>query len=91
MDGVDSIQSGINLQWITTPPRIQSKWAVATYQKKYISQVHNKKHGKYDPNMDLKTCDHILFEMIGSIFCPYFRGLICLRYMDSNVKKKTAV
>ena len=27
-----------------------------------------KKHEKYDPTSDLKTCGHILFETLGSIF-----------------------
>ena len=84
MDGVNSIQSGIKLQCIPKYYRIQSKWEIATYKKKQnISQARNQKHGKYDPTLDLKRCDHIWFDMLGSNFCLDCR--YC-RYVDSKVK-----
>ena len=50
LDGVDSIQSIINLYWISTPFYIPGKWKISTYnKKKYIIQVLNQKHGNYDP------------------------------------------
>ena len=32
LDGVDSIKSGINLQWIPTPPHPRSKWKITVYK-----------------------------------------------------------
>ena len=43
--GADSIQLGINLEWIPTPICLQSKWAIATNKKKQnISQLYNQKN-----------------------------------------------
>ena len=52
---------------------------------KIYSKYATKKHGKYDRTSDLKTCRHISFEMLGSIFCPDCRYLRYLRYMDSKI------
>ena len=41
-DLVYLIQPGINLQYITTTPPLQSKWIITTYEKKQnINQVPN--------------------------------------------------
>ena len=49
LDGVNSVQPGINLQWIPIPSRIQSKWEIDTYEKKkYIIQLCNLQHVSCD-------------------------------------------
>ena len=49
-----------------------------------IRKVSNQRYGQYNPTSYLKTCGHILFEMLGSNFGPDGRYL---RSMDSNVNK----
>ena len=83
LHGFDYIQLGIILVCIPTPPRLWSKCKIATCKKKkYIGQVHNKKHENYDPTSNLKTCGHILFDILGSNFVPYWRYF---RYLYSNI------
>ena len=56
-----------------------------TRRRKIEAKYVTKKHGKYYPNFDLKTCVHISLEMLGSYFVPYCREFIYFRYMDLNV------
>ena len=44
-------------------------------EAKYITE----KYVKYNPNKDMKTYDHISFELVGSNFGPECENL---RYMD---------
>ena len=63
--GLYLIQFWINLYWIPTPSHFQSKFTVATYEKKQnISQVHNLKYRKYYLTTYLKICGSISFEML---------------------------
>ena len=81
MDGGYSIESGINLHWITTYSHTWSKLTIDIYKKNNIEAKYaTKKHGKYYPNFDLKTCVHILLEMLGSYF---FRILESLDILDT--------
>ena len=47
MAGVNSIQLGINLQWISTPSCLQINCTIAAYyNKQNVSQVRNQKKWK---------------------------------------------
>ena len=88
MSGVYSIQLVVNLLYIPTPSCLRIRWIIATYkEKKYIIQVCNQKYVKYDPTSDVKACDHILFDMLGSISLDC-RNLRYYIYMNSKIKKK---
>ena len=41
----------------------------------------------YDPTLDMKTCGHILFEILSSNFCRSCRDLRYLRYVNFKVEK----
>ena len=51
-----------------------------------IRKLRNQKSGKYDPTLNMQTCGHISFEMLGSNFRPDCRDLRYLRYMYLKVK-----
>ena len=88
MNGVYSIESGINLQWIPTYYHIWSKWKIDIYEKKKIEAKYvTQKHGKYYPTFDLKTCVHILLDILGSYVVPDCREFKYFRYMDLKVNK----
>ena len=50
-----------------------------------MSQVRNQKYEKYGPTSDLKTCGHILFEMLSPNFCLDYIYLIYFIYIYSKV------
>ena len=63
-------------------------------EEEKLAKYVTKKYGNYDLTSDLKTCGHISFDILGSIFClgcRYLRYLKCLRYIDLKVEKKTVV
>ena len=63
-------------------------WKIDTYKKKNIEANYiSKKHGKYYPTFYLKTCVHILMEMLGSCFILDCREFRYFRYIDLNVNK----
>ena len=74
--GIDLIHSGINLHWIPIPSCLQINFTIEIYNKKQnISQIHHWRHIIY--NQYLKTCGHIIFELVGVNFGPECRYLVC--------------
>ena len=61
---------------------------IDAYKKKNVEANDvTKKYGKYYPTFYLKTCVHILLDMLGSYLVPDCREFRYLRYMDLNVNK----
>ena len=88
MDGVYSIELGVKLHWIPTYYNIWSKCKTDIYEKKKIEAKYvTKKYGKYYPTFDMKTCVHILMEMLGSYFVLDCREFRYFGYIDLNVNK----